>query len=221
MNLPSLPEAWLTRRPGAPLTSSSFPITALAAALALSACSKEAPAAKSAAAQPAKAAKAAAPAAAPTTAKPAAGPAGGTPAVEAAPAAAPAPAAGEAGEARTALVEYDAVRKALAADDLKATTAAAEKLTKLTAPPAAALATAAREVANAANLDTARAAFGPLAKAALTLASTDKRAAKGALAWQCPMAKGYQKWLQLDPDMANPYMGKKMLKCGGKVPVAP
>jgi hypothetical protein len=35
------------------------------------------------------------------------------------------------------------------------------------------------------------------------------------------MARGYQKWVQTGDDMANPYMGKRMLKCGGKVKLEP
>jgi hypothetical protein len=30
------------------------------------------------------------------------------------------------------------------------------------------------------------------------------------------MAEGYQKWVQVSSEMANPYMGKKMLKCGSE-----
>jgi hypothetical protein len=30
------------------------------------------------------------------------------------------------------------------------------------------------------------------------------------------MAKGYRKWVQADQQLANPYMGKEMLVCGGE-----
>jgi len=37
--------------------------------------------------------------------------------------------------------------------------------------------------------------------------------------FSCPMAPGYGKWLQKDPEIKNPYMGKAMLGCGSPVGV--
>ena len=34
--------------------------------------------------------------------------------------------------------------------------------------------------------------------------------------YECPMAQGYGKWLQKEEQMANPYMGQRMLECGSK-----
>lgn len=133
------------------------------------------------------------------------------------PGAAEAKGGGQATAARTALEGYEGVRKGLAADDYAATKAAAAKL----AAGGSALAASAKTIAAAAELEAARAAFGPLAKAALTLAKAHPSAVKGGQAYLCPMAKGYQKWLQLDADMANPYMGKRMLKCGTKEAMTP
>ena len=201
-------------------------LLALAATCSLTACqdkpdaSKAKPAAvKPAAATPAAATPAAVkpavaqPAAAtPTAAKPAA--AKGTEGAKDA-------AAVVASAARRALMQYEKVRKALAADDLAGAKTAAGAFSAMSEPAAAPLVKVAAAITEAKDIAAARLAFGPLAKAALTVASSDKEAGKGGLAWQCPMAKGYQKWLQLDPDMANPYMGKRMLKCGGRVPLSP
>lgn len=36
--------------------------------------------------------------------------------------------------------------------------------------------------------------------------------------FECPMAKGYRRWIQpINTTMANPYMGKNMLECGFEV----
>lgn len=33
--------------------------------------------------------------------------------------------------------------------------------------------------------------------------------------FECPMSPGYEKWVQPNPAIANPYMGQRMLRCGG------
>jgi membrane fusion protein, copper/silver efflux system len=50
----------------------------------------------------------------------------------------------------------------------------------------------------------------------VTLLATDKALAKGLRVFECPMVQGYRKWVQPSDEMANPYMGKKMLACGGE-----
>lgn len=134
-----------------------------------------------------------------------------------------------------ALVEglngYAAMRKALAADDLTAAKAAAPAAaTKLAAMKAEhadktadidAMVAAANKVAGATDIATARMVFGELSRTLIGLVAADKGVAGGVVCYRCPMAKTYQKWLQLGDEMGNPYWGAEMLKCGAKVPVAP
>lgn len=133
---------------------------------------------------------------------------------------------------KDAIIEgYEVVRKALAADDLAATkkgSLALASLAKASGGSAAeadkgrlaGMAAEAAKLAEAGDFDKARLVFGDLSKHVLGYASEDKRKA-GITAYSCPMAKGYKKWLQADADMANPYMGKAMLKCGGKTNLVP
>ncbi|MCB9640480.1 MAG: DUF3347 domain-containing protein [Myxococcales bacterium] len=130
------------------------------------------------------------------------------------------------------LKAYEVVRVALAADDLKATQAGAAALAKTAGQEAGhaagveqktlqEMAAAAGKVAAAKDFDAARLAFGEMSKHTISFVVADKARTSGVTAYQCPMAKGYKKWVQLDKDMANPYMGKKMLKCGGKDKLIP
>lgn len=151
------------------------------------------------------------------------------PTVAPAPVAAPSPGAVKAFQA--AVASYNAVRKALAADDLAAAKKAAPDIAaKATAAGAAypkaraALADVANhalKVGSAADIKAARFAFGDASKAFITAVAMDKAFQTGLVAYRCPMAKTYQKWLQPGDEMGNPYWGAEMLKCGGKVPVAP
>lgn len=115
---------------------------------------------------------------------------------------------------------YDAVRERLAEDDLAGTKRTAAELSKLEAL-AAGIGSGAESVAKAADIEAAREAFGDLSKAYITMLSAKPEVAKGLFAFRCPMAKGYQKWVQLEEKMANPYMGQRMLECGSKVPMEP
>ncbi len=65
----------------------------------------------------------------------------------------------------------------------------------------------------------ARAAFGELSRAVVAVVAADPSLQPGRFLFQCPMAKGYQRWVQLEEKMANPYMGKRMLECGEVVSV--
>jgi Cu(I)/Ag(I) efflux system membrane fusion protein len=117
---------------------------------------------------------------------------------------------------------YEVIRKALAADDLKAAQAGAKVLAgKAEAATQSALQKAGLSLAGAKDPAAARLAFGVLSKHTFQLLKANAGLKKGLTAYQCPMAKGYKKWLQADANMANPYMGKRMLKCGGKTTFAP
>ena len=122
------------------------------------------------------------------------------------------------------LAAYDVVRAALADDNLAAAKTAAEAFAKVAtseAPPLAALGDAATALAQTADIAAARAAFGTLSKALLELLQDKAPWREGLIAFRCPMAKGYQKWVQFQRPMQNPYMGKEMLECGSKVELTP
>ena len=122
------------------------------------------------------------------------------------------------------LAAYDVVRAALADDNLAAAKTAAEAFAKAAtseAPPLAALGDAATAIAQTADIAAARAAFGTASKALLELLQEKAPWREGLIAFRCPMAKGYQKWIQFQRPMQNPYMGKEMLECGSKVELTP
>ena len=123
------------------------------------------------------------------------------------------------------VVRYDSVRTALAADDLAAARKASHALAAAAraggaGPHRAAIATRADELRAAGDIAAARLAFGELSRALITLLVAEPALAVGATAYRCPMAKGYKKWVQLGGELANPYMGKRMLKCGSKTALA-
>ena len=62
--------------------------------------------------------------------------------------------------------------------------------------------------------DEQRKFFGDMSKAFLHIMQTYPQLKEGWHVFMCPMAQGYAKWAQIPPVMANPYMGKRMLKCG-------
>lgn len=70
----------------------------------------------------------------------------------------------------------------------------------------------AETLAKAKDLKAAREAFKPLS-ASLVKYLAENKAGKGAYhEGYCPMVKA--SWLQKEPDIKNPYMGKAMLTCG-------
>ena len=78
-------------------------------------------------------------------------------------------------------------------------------------------AAAATRLAAEKDLAQARALFGEVSRAVVTVAQHDPRVAEGWTAFECPMTTGYRRWMQPDAEMANPYMGTRMLKCGSPV----
>lgn len=65
----------------------------------------------------------------------------------------------------------------------------------------------------------ARQAFGEISRGVVALIAADKTLQAGRFLFSCPMARGYQRWVQTAPKMANPYMGSRMLECGEAVAV--
>ncbi len=73
---------------------------------------------------------------------------------------------------------------------------------------------AAEQIASAKDLAAARAAFGELERFLIALAAADPRLQAGWHVFRCPMAGGFEKWVQRSPDLENPYMGPAMPTCG-------
>ncbi len=125
---------------------------------------------------------------------------------------------------------YDDLRAALAEDDLPRAqrTATAYATTVRDEPPgpmdAAALARLGEgldAVNAAADLDTARRAFGLTSEGFLQLVAARPSLKAGLYAFRCPMAPGYKLWVQREKTMRNPYMGRAMLACGAEVELKP
>ncbi len=118
-----------------------------------------------------------------------------------------------------ALVDaYDAIRAALAADDLPAAKKAASSLATQVSAATPSITASAKKLANEGDVAAARLAFGELSEAWMAYLVAHPAVQKGLFAFQCPMAKGYKKWVQKEKTMANPYMGKRMLQCGTATP---
>lgn len=103
---------------------------------------------------------------------------------------------------------YTEVSKALAADDLQATQKAADELQKAAAKVQPELAVLAGQVFGSDSLASARQAFKPLSEQAVKMAG----GIEGYHIMTCPMAKA--DWVQQDRQLANPYYGASMLRCG-------
>ena len=124
---------------------------------------------------------------------------------------------------------YGELRAALAGDSLERAQKAAAALAKAAGMAKVAaehqrtlagLGSWAGKVAKSKDIAAARMDFGQTSRHLITLLVAHPMAAKGLTAYRCPMAAGYKKWVQ-SGDMANPYMGARMLKCGGKTKMEP
>ncbi len=132
-------------------------------------------------------------------------------------AAAPSPApAGNPAEAADAaenglFAYFERISAALVADDLDAARKAARETAELAAGKeqerAAEFAVA---VAEAEGLEAMREAFIPLSREVIKLAAGEE----GYYVMNCPMVEN-GKWLQSHDAVQNPYMGQRMIACGG------
>jgi hypothetical protein len=126
-------------------------------------------------------------------------------------------------EQKAFLSQYEAVRAALAADDLAATKKAAAAIaTEPKTPPKepltpeqmdrqAKFTATVKTIATADSLSTARDAFKTLSKRAVHYAGGKE----GYYVANCPMVKdGEGDWVQTSKKISNPYFGKSMLTCG-------
>jgi Cu(I)/Ag(I) efflux system membrane fusion protein len=123
---------------------------------------------------------------------------------------------------------YEQLRAELARDELRSVPEVApalastleEALTRDPATPAAlkqaleASIAAAKKLPREQDLEAARRLFGEVSQGLVQAALEDPRVADGWSLFECPMAEGYKRWLQPEAQMANPYMGRRMLKCG-------
>lgn len=115
------------------------------------------------------------------------------------------------------LAAYERARALLADDQMKGLPEVAREIERTaTAAKFSGIATSAAKLASTNDIEAARASFGDVSRELVTVLASDKDLAKGQYVFECPMVKGYRKWVQPNQDMANPYMGKKMLACGGE-----
>lgn len=192
---------------------------ALTAVLALAACgaSSEAPPSEGAAATPADA---------PPTPAPAA-PEGADSSTPPAPAPASTLSAPASEAARAALKAYETARDDLANDRTDGLAKAAEEIEaeakkagegapENLRPSFDRLGTASAKLKADAGkkIDDARASFGEVSEAMVALLSVEPALAQGRFVFECPMTDTYKKWVQVDDEIKNPYMGSRMLGCG-------
>ena len=107
------------------------------------------------------------------------------------------------------LDRYEAVRVALARDDIDHAKIAAVDLS-IFAPEE--VVRAARAVATASDGAAARVAFGELSRA--TVRAIASEPPMGVRVFRCPMTDAWPYWLQAGAGIANPYMGLAMPTCG-------
>jgi Cu(I)/Ag(I) efflux system membrane fusion protein len=142
-------------------------------------------------------------------------------------ASAPAVSAEVTGRIEAALADYEGLRAALAGDALATVPGVAGRLessanTAKTGAPAKVageltnLATAATQMKAGGAPDDVRRAFGEASRAVVSLIAANSALAKGRHVFHCPMSQGYPKWVQTSEGLENPYMGKRMLRCGTK-----
>jgi membrane fusion protein, copper/silver efflux system len=160
---------------------------------------------------------------------------------EAPPAPAPAPAEGSAAEpapgaepaaapaeVEAALAAYERMRASLAKDEVAAVSEDAAALAEAAGGAAAsasdihrghleALAAAAETMRDmpVEDSEAVRKAFGDVSRPLVAMLSADPKLAEGRHVFECPMSQGYPKWVQVSPEIENPYMGTRMLACGG------
>ena len=118
-------------------------------------------------------------------------------------------ACGSSDPAPPALVHYVAAQEALAADDLDQARQALQGLVQSANPTLKPLA---EKAASAADLAAVRVAFKPLSEEVMK-----GQIPEGYVVAYCPMADGEKgaHWVQKDqPQIANPYFGASMLRCG-------
>jgi len=130
------------------------------------------------------------------------------------------------GNLEEAASAYEAIRGSLARDqsDVRAqalTLAEAAETATASAPatlrPAIGdLSSASRRLAELGrdDLEGVRTAFGNVSRAWISVLSAEPSLQQNRHVYECPMAKGYKKWVQVDAGASNPYLGSQMPQCG-------
>lgn len=130
---------------------------------------------------------------------------------------------------RALLASYERARVALAKDALAGLSDEGSRMAQHLTSAAAALppqdsavpwlrasAERMRALAVAPSLDDARARFQEASAVVVALLHTHPSLREGLHVFECPMVEGFNKWVQPTPDLANPYMGTRMLACGAE-----
>ncbi|NVI96728.1 efflux RND transporter periplasmic adaptor subunit [Myxococcus sp. AM009] len=129
---------------------------------------------------------------------------------------------------RAAFESYEAARALLAQDAMEGLAARAGELQTALQQAAEAAqgdgtpltawfqqgAEAASHLGAAEDAEAARQHFARVSEALIALASADPRLQEGWHVFECPMVDGVNQWLQREPQLENPYMGRRMLACG-------
>ncbi|HMB54486.1 MAG TPA: efflux RND transporter periplasmic adaptor subunit, partial [Thermoanaerobaculia bacterium] len=128
----------------------------------------------------------------------------------------------------TALATYDDVRGILAADSVDGLAPRARRLADALGAAAAAVEGGAAEpflsearlAANglvrggeAGDLEAARLSFAELSRFLMPVVAADAGLVGDRIVYSCPMATGFNKWIQTSDEPANPYMGPDMATC--------
>lgn len=126
-----------------------------------------------------------------------------------------------------ALDAYEQIRGQLSKDDIagvaasagalgKAASAAASKAPEKLRVHLQKIASSARGLEETSKEDAGavRRAFGEVSRFVVALLAAEPALQQGRHVFECPMAKGYKKWVQTTADISNPYMGAKMPSCG-------
>lgn len=109
------------------------------------------------------------------------------------------------------LKQYEAVSAALVADNLSQAQAAAKELARAAqAVDKEELANGARQVAQSGDLAAARQHFATVTGKAIPVAATSD---DEYFLFECPMVED-GRWIRSEREVANPYMGQRMPKCG-------
>lgn len=84
--------------------------------------------------------------------------------------------------------------------------------------PLEGLSAAAQKLATLVTQDLAevRGAFGEVSESVVALLAAEPSLQKGRYVFECPMAKGYKKWVQVNDKVSNPYFGSEMPECGAE-----
>ncbi len=129
---------------------------------------------------------------------------------------------------QSALAAYEAIRAELARDQTNvrgralelagAATLAHDAAPEALRPPLQDLSASAQTLATLTTEDKkeVRKAFGEVSRAVVALLAAEPSLQPGRHLYECPMAEGYKKWVQVDEKIANPYMGSQMLECGAE-----